>query len=68
MRCTLKRIGATLGRFHRDQDGAEMLEVVLIVAAIALPLLGLLIWFWKDLWQWLTGKWEDVKDEADTAP
>ena len=65
MKRMVKRLSATLGRLHRDEDGAEMLEILLIVAAIALPLLGLLIWFRNDIKEWVSGIWEDQKGEAE---
>jgi Flp pilus assembly pilin Flp len=38
---------------HRDEKGADMVEYVLIVAAVALPLLAVIIWFWKDISKWI---------------
>ena len=64
MKKTLKRIGAAAGRLHRDQAGAEGLEKLLIIAAIVLPLLGLLIWFRDDIKGWVVGLWEGQKGEA----
>ncbi len=37
LRRTRRRAKALIGRLHRDQDGATMLEWVLLLAAIALP-------------------------------
>ena len=37
-----------LRALHRDEQGADMVEYILIVAAVALPLLAVIIWFWKD--------------------
>lgn len=50
---------------HRDERGAEGLEKLLIIAAIVLPLLGLLIVFRNEMGNWVRGNWEDVKNEAD---
>jgi Flp pilus assembly pilin Flp len=53
-----------LKRLHRDDRGAEGLEKLLIIAAIVLPLLGLLIWFRKDISNWATSLWNQIKGEA----
>lgn len=57
----LKRIGRKLRALHRDEQGADMVEYILIVAAVALPLLGVMIWFWKDLSRWVGDAWEVIK-------
>jgi Flp pilus assembly pilin Flp len=53
--------------FHHDEKGADMVEYILIVAAIALPLLAVAIYFWKDLkaqvWLW----WEDIKGKTPVS-
>ena len=53
-----------LKRLHSDQRGAEGLEKLLIIAAIVLPLLGLLIWFSKDIMDWVRGLYEEIKSGA----
>lgn len=53
-----------LRSLHRDERGADMVEYILIVAAVALPLLAFLIFFWKQIRDWVTSLWEDVKDDA----
>ena len=57
----------TLSELHRDEQGADMVEYVLIIAAIALPLLGVLIWFWGDIKEWIIELYEDIKGEAKEA-
>ena len=59
---TSRRVLKTL---HRDERGAEGLEKLLIVAAIVLPLLGLLILFRQSLGDWVVGEWDDVRDSAE---
>lgn len=54
-------------RIHADERGAEGLEKLLIVAAIVLPLLGLLIIFRDYLSEWVSEKWDDVKSDADAS-
>jgi Flp pilus assembly pilin Flp len=56
-----------LKRLHRDERGAEGLEKLLIIAAIVLPLLGILIYFSKDIMVWVKGIWETAKGGAPTV-
>ena len=61
----------TAWALHRDDRGADMVEYILIIAAIALPLLGVLIFFWSDIKDWvfeLTGIIKDDVREAGTPP
>lgn len=51
---------------HRDERGAEGLEKVLIIAAVALPLLGLLIAYRKEINTWINQTWATTKSEGDT--
>ena len=52
-------------RLHRDDRGAEGLEKLLIIAAVVLPLLGLLIWFRNEITDWVTGLWDQQRSEAE---
>lgn len=63
-----KRAARTLRALHRDEQGAEMLEYVLVFAAIALPLLGVVIYFWKDISRWAGDLWEGAKAGEETDP
>lgn len=64
-----KRIANTLKALHRDEQGADMVEYVLIFAAVALPLLAVIIWFWKDISQWAGEAWQEVRGgSAETNP
>jgi Flp pilus assembly pilin Flp len=54
-----------LRRLHRDERGAEGLEKLLIVAAIVLPLLGLLIIFRNEIKTWVVDMWKTAKSDAD---
>jgi hypothetical protein len=51
-------------RLHASEQGAEGLEKLLIIAAIVLPLLGLLIFFRGEILGWVTGEWDRVRDDA----
>ena len=50
-----------LGALHRDEQGADLVEYILVIAAIALPLLGVLIWFWNDIKEWATDAYDDTQ-------
>lgn len=52
---------------HEDEGGADMVEYILIVAAIGLPLLGAIMWFWKDVKEWMTSLWENIKSNANNS-
>ena len=54
-----------LKELHQDERGAEGLEKLLIVAAIVLPLLGLLIIFRNEIKTWVTDLWKEAKTDAD---
>ena len=61
---SMKRIWTSLRKLHSDERGAEGLEKLLIIAAVVLPLLGLLIWFRKDLATWVQDLWNTTKSEG----
>jgi Flp pilus assembly pilin Flp len=65
MMSVLKSAKKHLARLHHDQRGAEGLEKLLIIAAVVLPLLGLLIWFRDELNAWVTDWWSDKRGEAE---
>ena len=58
-------IKTALTRIVREEKGAEALEKLLIVAAVALPLAGLLIYFSGALRGWVTENWETVQGNDD---
>ena len=62
------RFRNVLARFHRDERGAEGLEKLLLLAALILPLLGVLIWYGSDLMDWLSDKWGTMKDDDRLMP
>lgn len=59
------RIARTLQALHRDEKGADMVEYILIVAAIALPLLGFVIYFWGEIKSWALDLWNKIKGNAE---
>lgn len=62
----LRSIGQKLNALHRDEQGADLIEYILIVAAVALPLLGVIIWYRNDIAEWIQGSYEDVKSGEGT--
>lgn len=63
----LTRGKTLLTQLHRDERGAEGLEKLLIIAAIVLPLLGLLIVFRQRIGTWVDDTWIEVKGEGDSG-
>ena len=64
----LRNISRGLRSLHRDEQGADMIEYILIVAAISLPLLGVIIWFWKDISAWVKESYDEAKTGEGTNP
>ena len=61
----MERFWRGVARLHRDERGAEGLEKLLIIAAIVLPLLGLLIYFRNEIKSWVNDVWGKAKTNAD---
>ena len=57
----LRGVKRRLSALYRDEQGADMVEYILIVAAIALPLLAVIIWFWKDISRWTVEVYDSIK-------
>ena len=64
----LDTLGRRIRALHRDEQGADLIEYILIIAAVALPLLGVVIWFWKDLSAWVSQSYEAVRTGEGTDP
>ncbi len=65
MKAMLRQFGRAMTRVHRDEGGADMVEYILIVAAVALPLLAIMIWFYKDISKWVGELWDDIRSGSD---
>ena len=50
---------------HKDEQGAESIEKLLIIGLIVLPLLILLVWFRDEISNFMKDKWSDVEEDAD---
>jgi Flp pilus assembly pilin Flp len=61
-------IVSLLARLHRDEQGAEAVEKLLLVAMIVLPLLGVIIYFRDKLTDFVSQKWQDITGRADPTP
>jgi Flp pilus assembly pilin Flp len=61
----LRSIAKRLKALHRDERGADMVEYILLIAAVALPLLAVLIYFWKDISAWADTLYQDAKGSAE---
>ena len=67
MKGMLSKVKRELESLYRDEQGADMIEYILIVAAIALPLVAVIIWFWKDISNWTKARYDDLKGDSTSA-
>ena len=65
MKDMLNRLGNRLRSLHRDEQGASMVEYILIIAAIALPLLAVILIFRNELWNMVRGRWDEIRGDAE---
>ncbi len=64
----IKPIGRIMKRLHRDERGALTLETVLIIAAIALPVLIVIIKFgWPAIRGYFERGLENLEDSTNDA-
>jgi len=61
----MKALINTFKALYNDEQGASMVEKILIIAAIVLPLLGLLIYFRDYITEWVGGDVQDVRTDSD---
>lgn len=64
----LNAIAKKLKALHCDEQGANMIEYVLIFAAIALPLILVIVWFKDAIVKWATGLWDTTAAGGSTDP
>jgi len=60
----LKSIKKTLSALHSDEQGADMVEYILVVAAVGLPLLAVIIWFWQDIGKAVDEWWGEIRGSS----
>jgi Flp pilus assembly pilin Flp len=65
MKQLTRRIKRGLAALHRDEGGADMVEYILVMAAIALPIVAIVIWFRDDIADWAKGLWEEAKEDSE---
>ena len=53
--------------FHKDENGADMVEYILIIAAVGLPLLAVIIWFWQDISKAVDDWWGQIRGSSGSA-
>ena len=58
------KLWARLKAFGRDEQGADMVEYVLIVAAIALPIMGVALYYWHEIRDQVKNWWETIKGDT----
>ncbi len=61
----MRALGRHLKRLHRDEQGADMVEYILIIAAIALPLLAVAIVFRDELWGYVKEFWDNITGDIE---
>jgi len=62
------RFGKLLRRLHRDERGALTLETILIIAAIALPILIIIVQFvFPGILDWFKELFETLRGSTDNA-
>jgi Flp pilus assembly pilin Flp len=63
MFATLKQ---NMTKFHRDEDGLEAVQVVMIVAIAAVVLIGMMK-FGNAIFEWAKGRFDDLGREEITT-
>ncbi len=61
----LKTLKNKLAALHNDEQGADMIEYILIVAAIGLPLLAVIIYFRKEIGEWIKDQFTDIQEGVE---
>jgi len=64
----MKAIWHRARALNRNEQGADMVEYILIIAAVALPVLAVVVWFRKDIAEWISSAWESIKGGEGAEP
>jgi Flp pilus assembly pilin Flp len=66
---SIRKTLAALQRFHRDEQGDEGVNKILIIAMIVVPLVIALILFGKDIVKFFSDAWKNLtKSSTDNSP
>ena len=65
MKSLWNRAGRLARRVYRDEQGANMVEYILIIAAVALPILAIVLLYRNDLMEWVQRGWRTVTGTSD---
>jgi len=60
----MRKLWNRIKALHNDEQGADMVEYILIVAAIVLPIMGLVIVFRKQLWAKVLEWWNAISEDS----
>ena len=63
-----QKLARCLRALHRDENGADMVEYVLVIAAIALPILAVAIYFKDQIWTWVSEQFQQIKSDSSNNP
>ncbi|NLW85521.1 MAG: Flp family type IVb pilin [Planctomycetes bacterium] len=61
----IRKFAAVAKSLYRDEQGANMVEYILIIAAVALPLLAVVLWYRNEISEWASEKWNDIRGVDD---
>lgn len=56
----IKRLIKAIKALHEDEQGANMVEYILVIAAIGLPLLGLVLSYRHAIEEWISNSWTNA--------
>lgn len=65
MKNRIRQIARLIARLHESEQGAEGLEKILILAAVVIPLLGVLLIFRDRIQTWVGDSWESMTGNAN---
>jgi Flp pilus assembly pilin Flp len=67
MRNLMRQAWRVLRALHKDQQGANMVEYILIIAAISLPLIAVVLYYRNEIADWAKEKWDAARGIQDPA-
>jgi len=67
MRRSFKALVNRLAALHRDEQGDEGVNKILIIALIAIPLVIILLVFGKKIAEWFSEAWNNLSGNKDAG-